>query len=73
MCTVMVYTGQDMPDEIFERAFEKTASRGPDMQRIVRCGGGIVGFQRLAIMGLSDEGMQPFFMEGNCAVSNGQL
>ena len=69
----MVYTGQDMPDEIFERAFEKTASRGPDMQRIVRFGGGIVGFQRLAIMGLSDEGMQPFFMDGNCAVCNGEL
>ena len=43
------------------------------MQRIVRFGGGIVGFQRLAIMGLSDEGMQPFFMDGNCAVCNGEL
>lgn len=73
MCTVMVYTGQDMPDETFERAFEKTASRGPDMQRVVRFGGGIVGFQRLAIMGLTDEGMQPFFMDGNCAVCNGEL
>ena len=73
MCTVMVYTGQDMPDEIFERAFEKTASRGPDMRRVVRFGGGIVGFQRLAIMGLTDEGMQPFFMDGNCAVCNGEL
>ena len=73
MCTVMVYTGQDMPDETFEKAFEKTASRGPDMQRVVRFGGGIVGFQRLAIMGLTDEGMQPFFMDGNCAVCNGEL
>ena len=73
MCTVMVYTGQDMPDETFERAFEKTASRGPDMQRVVRFGGGIVGFQRLAIMGLTEEGMQPFFMDGNCAVCNGEL
>lgn len=73
MCTVMVYTGQDMPDEIFERALEKTASRGPDMQRVVRFGGGIVGFQRLAIMGLSDDGMQPFFMDGNCVVCNGEL
>lgn len=62
-----------MPDEIFERALEKTASRGPDMQRVVRFGGGIMGFQRLAIMGLSDEGMQPFFMDGNCVVCNGEL
>lgn len=73
MCTIMVYTGQDMPDEEFERAFAKTASRGPDMQRVVRFGGGIVGFQRLAIMGLTEEGMQPFFMDGNCAVCNGEL
>ena len=73
MCTVMVYTGQDMPGETFERAFEKTASRGPDMQRVVRFGGGIVGFQRLAIMGLTEEGMQPFFMDGSCAVCNGEL
>ena len=43
------------------------------MQRVVRFGGGIVGFQRLAIMGLTDEGMQPFFMDGNCAVCNGEL
>ena len=73
MCTIMVYTGQDMPDDTFERAFEKTASRGPDMQRVVRFGGGIVGFQRLSIMGLTEEGMQPFFMDGNCAVCNGEL
>ena len=73
MCTIMVYTGQDMPDEEFERAFAKTASRGPDMQRVVKFGGGIVGFQRLAIMGLTEEGMQPFFMDGNCAVCNGEL
>lgn len=62
-----------MSDETFDRAFAKTASRGPDMQRTVRFGGGIVGFQRLAIMGLTEEGMQPFFMDGNCAVCNGEL
>ena len=73
MCTIMVYTGQDMSDETFDRAFAKTASRGPDMQRTVRFGGGIVGFQRLAIMGLTEEGMQPFFMDDNCAVCNGEL
>ena len=73
MCTVMVYTGQDMPDEVFAKALCKTASRGPDMQRIVRFGGGIVGFQRLSIMGLSEEGMQPFFMDGSCAVCNGEI
>lgn len=73
MCTVMVYTGQDMPDEVFETALGKTASRGPDMQRVVKFGGGIVGFQRLAIMGLTEEGMQPFFMDGSCVVCNGEI
>ncbi len=73
MCTVMVYTGQDMPEEVFERALAKTASRGPDMQRVVRAGGGLVGFQRLAIMGLDEKGMQPFFMDGSCVVCNGEI
>ena len=73
MCTIMVYTGDDMPDEVFAKAFSATASRGPDDERTVRFGGGIIGFQRLAIMGLDEEGMQPFFMDGNAVVCNGEL
>ena len=34
---------------------------------------GLIGFGRLAIMGLTPEGMQPFFRGGDCVVCNGEL
>lgn len=73
MCTIMVYTSDDMSEQTFAAALATTESRGPDMTRIVRMGGGLMGFQRLSIMGLTEEGMQPFYMDGNAVVCNGEL
>ena len=55
------------------RGLEATVSRGPDDQRIVELNGGVMGFQRLSIMGLTPEGMQPFFFDGNYSVCNGEI
>lgn len=55
------------------RGLEATVSRGPDDQRIVELNGGVMGFQRLSIMGLTPEGMQPFFLDGNYSVCNGEI
>ena len=41
--------------------FDKTKSRGPDDSRIEETPSGYLCFHRLAIMGLTPEGMQPFF------------
>ena len=57
----------------FADAFEKTKYRGPDDTRVIRRGKGIMGFHRLAIMGLSPEGMQPFEKDGCAVVCNGEL
>lgn len=74
MCTVMVYTGSDMSPDTFGKALAVTRSRGPDGERIVPLPrGGIMGFQRLSIMGLTASGMQPFEMDGSYAVCNGEL
>lgn len=54
-------------------AFAKTTSRGPDMERFAEVGDGWLGFERLSIMGLSEEGMQPFYLHGNACVCNGEL
>ena len=54
-------------------AFEKTKSRGPDDTRIIRAGNGLLGFHRLAIMGLDPSGMQPFELNGNKLVCNGEI
>lgn len=41
----------------------------PNDSRIVDTGKGLLGFHRLAIMGLTPEGMQPFSLGGSYAVS----
>ena len=43
------------------------------MERILKAGESVLCFQRLSIMGLSEEGMQPFSLHGNHVVCNGEL
>ena len=73
MCAIMGYLGKKLKLEKFREYFEKTVSRGPDMSRIRELDGAILGFHRLAIMGLTDEGMQPFELHGSYAVCNGEI
>ena len=73
MCSIMGYCGSGMSFEEFKRGFDATISRGPDDSRIVDTGKGILGFHRLAIMGLTPEGMQPFELDGSYVVCNGEI
>ena len=57
----------------FEEGFKKTVSRGPDDSRIIDTGKGLLGFHRLAIMGLTPDGMQPFELDGSYVVCNGEI
>ncbi len=57
----------------FEDVFAATLSRGPDDSRIVDTGKGLLGFHRLAIMGLPPEGMQPLELDGSYVVCNGEI
>ena len=72
MCSIMGYCG---PASIaaFKKGFSATVSRGPDDTRIVDTGKGLLGFHRLAIMGLHPEGMQPFGLDGDYIVCNGEI
>ena len=73
MCSILAYCSPSADDELFQEMLSRTASRGPDASRITKCGGGLIGFNRLSIMGLTPEGMQPF-VKGNSAVAcNGEL
>ena len=69
----MGYCGSDTVYESFCKGFRKTQSRGPDDSRIVDTGKGFLGFHRLAIMGMTDSGMQPFQLDGNYIVCNGEI
>ena len=73
MCCVMGYTGHDLSAEKFREYLLRTVDRGPDDQRVVEGPYGLMGFGRLAIMGLTPEGMQPFYRGADCVVCNGEL
>ena len=73
MCSILVYCSPDADEVRFRQMLERTASRGPDQSRILKTEDGMLGFNRLSIMGLSPEGMQPFLLHGNACVCNGEL
>ena len=73
MCSIMGYCGSGVTFDVFKQHFDATKSRGPDDTRIVDTGKGLLGFHRLAIMGLHPEGMQPFALHGSYLVCNGEI
>lgn len=73
MCSIMGYCAEDADHALFKECFDKTLSRGPDDSRIVDTGKGLLGFHRLAIMGLQPEGMQPFQLGHSYVVCNGEI
>ncbi|MGM9662253.1 MAG: asparagine synthase (glutamine-hydrolyzing), partial [Oscillospiraceae bacterium] len=73
MCSIIGYCGPCADQEKFMQGFARTKSRGPDESRVVEVGGGLLGFHRLAIMGLTPEGMQPFALDGSYVVCNGEI
>lgn len=73
MCGLMSVTGSAMKLAKFKENFAKIAYRGPDMTRYVICDDGIMGFHRLAIMGLSPTGMQPMELHRNLCICNGEI
>ena len=73
MCSIMVYCGRNAARDKFEEGFARTVSRGPDNSRIIELKAGLMGFHRLAIMGLTPEGMQPFRYKESCLVCNGEI
>jgi asparagine synthase (glutamine-hydrolysing) len=62
-----------VPFATVSECFERTVSRGPDMTRIEATPTGYLCFHRLSIMGLTEEGMQPFHLGGDMVVCNGEL
>ena len=73
MCSIMGYCGICRDIDQFKQGFLKTLSRGPDDSRILEAGRGLLAFHRLAIMGLSPEGMQPFTLGDSAVVCNGEI
>ena len=73
MCSIMGYCGKGADLSKFKEGFERTISRGPDASKIIDTSQGYLGFHRLSIMGLNDAGMQPFQLDKNYVVCNGEI
>ena len=73
MCSIIGFSKRSIPLALAREGFDETVSRGPDMSRFVEAGEGWLGFHRLAIMGLHPEGMQPFELDSDMVVCNGEL
>ncbi len=73
MCAIMGFSKKELTREEVSRAFRRTRSRGPDATRILETPSGYLCFHRLAIMDLTEAGMQPFQLDGDAVVCNGEL
>ncbi|MBQ7583230.1 MAG: asparagine synthase B [Lachnospiraceae bacterium] len=73
MCSIMTLTDKSISRAEFMEGFRETVSRGPDDSRIEETESGYMCFHRLAIMGLTPEGMQPFSLGEDKVVCNGEI
>ena len=60
MCSILGFCGRGGDCETLVKCLLRTRSRGPDDTRLINTGSGWMGFNRLSIMGITEEGMQPF-------------
>ncbi len=73
MCSIMGFLSDGLDEQSVRPYFDRTVSRGPDQTRIEKAGSGLLCFHRLSIMGLHEEGMQPFHLGRDMVVCNGEL
>ena len=73
MCSIMGFSAKTLSKEELLPYFDRTLSRGPDMSKVVETPSGWLCFHRLAIMGLTEAGMQPFRLGDDYLVCNGEI
>ena len=73
MCGILAIIGKNAKAEKYEESMKRLHNRGPEGERWLKKGGALLGFTRLAINGLTDQGMQPM-ERGACAWAvNGEI
>lgn len=73
MCSIIGFTTKSRTKEEVFAYLDRTRSRGPDMVRVTETPSGTLGFRRLSIMGMDQRGMQPFSLERDMVVCNGEI
>lgn len=62
MCGFLTVGSKELEIDVFDEALGKIEGRGPDMIETSRLFDKTFGFNRLAIMDLSEKGMPPYLM-----------
>ena len=73
MCGFFVVGSEEFELQVFQKALDKAAYRGPDYQHVSIDHGITWGFNRLSIMDLSTNGNQPFVYKDYTLVCNGEI
>lgn len=73
MCSIIGFEKREKDFKLVKECFNRLDSRGPDGTRYFDTQDGLLGFKRLAIMGLDENGMQPFILKNNAVVCNGEI
>lgn len=73
MCGIVGYYGRDAKEIDLSLAAKAILHRGPDSQTIKSGANWTVAFNRLSIIDVSDNGMQPFSFDGVTIFVNGEI
>ena len=73
MCGFLAIDSKEFDLKTFDEALAKCQDRGPDMTKVFDERGVTFGFNRLAIMDLTNSGMQPFETLDCTLVCNGEI
>ena len=75
MCGIFAFKGKSLSKEELNKSFQKIQYRGPDQSKFIQIDDlFMMGFHRLAIMDLTDAGMQPFiFNDTQALMCNGEI
>jgi len=74
MCGIWAVFGIKLPnEESIKKCVEKLHNRGPEFMKIQNFGSATLGFTRLAINGLTENGHQPLVKDDIAVVCNGEI
>lgn len=73
MCGIFFYCGEIYTIKDLMNEFMNSSHRGPDSSMLKKVKNGIIGFHRLAIMDLTNNGDQPFYSDNKMVVCNGEI
>jgi len=73
MCGFLGINSEEYSLRVFDDALSTITNRGPDSKRAVSIAGSTWGFNRLSIMDLTEQGMQPFINNDCELVCNGEI